>query len=219
MKKQFSITALTFLFMMVANLSFGQNKLGVRFFQGFQNQATESQYLVGPQNTVDYKLELGQISNSQTVGLFSQFEFGFLYFQPEFLYTRYSVSYELEDFSAESGTELSTIVENRQQFDVPVNAGVKFKGFRIGGGPIFHFAQEFESNFTDFSNITLQKKDISAGFQGSLGYDWSVFHFDLRYQTDFNSVTDHLRFSQRGLKTKANTSSVQLGVAVALGRK
>jgi len=219
MKNHLSTFLLSTLFVLLANISFGQNKIGVRFFQGFQQQTTESKYLVGAQNTVDYKLDLVDISNSQTVGLFSQFEFGFIYLQPEFLYTKYSVSYMIEDFSSEVGDEMSYVTENRQQFDLPINAGIKFKGFRVGVGPIFHFAQEYESNLSSFENITLVTRDLSAGFQGALGYDWKIFHFDLRYQTDFNAVTDHIQFSQRGLKMKANTSSVQLGLAVALGRK
>ncbi len=219
MKNHVSITPIILAFMLVSQMAFGQQKIGVRFFQGFQNQSTESKYLVNPDNAVEYKIDIGTISNSRTVGLFSQFEFGFIYLQPEFLYTNYSVSYDFEDFQGEGGSTMQNIVENRQQFDVPVNAGVKYKGFRVGGGPIFHFAQEFESNLAELRNITLKKKDFSAGFQGSLGYDWKIFHFDLRYQTDFNAVTDHIQFSQRGLKMRANTSSVQLGLAVALGRK
>lgn len=219
MKNQVSITLLILTFMFASNVSFGQKKIGVRFFQGFQEQTSESKYLVSPQNTVDYEVNLGNISNSQTVGLFTQFEFGFIYLQPEFLYTKYSVNYMFEDFQSEGGNTMVNVTENRQQFDVPVNAGVKFKGFRVGAGPIFHFAQEFESNLAELRNISLKKKDFSAGFQGSLGYDWKIFHFDVRYQTDFNAVTDHIQFSQRGLKMKANTSSLQLGLAVALGRK
>ena len=161
MKNHVSITLLILTFMFAANLSFGQNKIGVRFFQGFQNQSTESKYLVSPQNTVDYKVDLGTISNSQTFGLFSQFEFGFIYLQPEFLYTSYSVSYQFEDFQSEGGDAITNIVENRQQFDVPINAGIKFKGFRVGGGPIFHFAQEFESGLAELRSITLKKKDFS----------------------------------------------------------
>ena len=47
MNNQFRITLIAAsLVIFFASTSFAQNKIGIRFFQGFQNQTAESQYLV-----------------------------------------------------------------------------------------------------------------------------------------------------------------------------
>jgi len=203
-------------------LAFGsmnaQHDLGIRFQTGIQNQNTESTYLISAGKSVDYKLELSQISNTQSVGVYSLFNFGWLYFQPEVLYTKYDVNYMVQDFNAETD-EMSSFTENFQQIDVPINAGIRYKNFRFGGGPVFHMIQELNSDLADLNNLEIKAKNLSAGFQAGVGFDWKIVHFDLKYQTDFNSVSDHITFGSRPTKLKTTPSSVQFGMAIALGNK
>lgn len=212
-----SLLFIAVMFFAFGNLN-GQIDLGIRFQTGLQNQNTESTYLISAGKSVDYKLELNHISNTQSVGVYSQFNFGWLYFQPEVLYTRYDVNYMVQDFNAETD-EMKSYTENFQQIDIPVNAGLRYKNFRIGGGPIFHMIQELNSDLSDLNNLEIKTKNVSAGFQGGIGFDWKIVHFDLKYQTDFNSVGDHITFGNRATKLKTTPSSVQFGIAIALGSK
>lgn len=210
--------ALTALFFFFANLAFSQSQVGIRFYQGFQNHAPASKYIVSAGNRVDYKVDLDAVSNSQTVGLYSQIEFGYIYVQPEILYTKFSISYDVFNYNSESNVS-GKYFEHVQQIDIPVNAGIKYNGFRIGGGPIFHIAQSINSDMSDFEQVQISPKSITAGFQGGIGYDWKMIHFDIRYQRNFNSVSDHLKFSQQNLNLNSTASSLQLGIAIGLGKK
>ena len=196
-----------------------QFDLGIRFQTGLQNQQqAESIYLLGPNKSVDYKLEFQSISNTQSVGVYSQFNFGWLYFQPEVLYTRFDKQFLVEDFKSEvSGMQVYT--EEYQQFDIPINAGLRFNNFRIGGGPVFQFIQELNTELSELRNIEISPKNITAGFQGGIGFDYKVLHFDVKYQRNFASVSDHLFFASTPTKLKNTSSQIQFGVALALGNK
>ena len=218
MKYQNIITALFLLF--TSNLVFGQAQIGLRFQTGIPNYSSESQYLVSAGGNLDYQLTLKNISNSQSVGLYSQFKFGFLYFQPEVLYTKYNVSFEVDNYRSESLSNMTTTeTEFFQQLDFPINAGLRFKNFRLGGGPIFSLIQKLKSDISQLDNIDKVDRTISAGFQGGIGYDYKTFRFDIKYQRNFNSATDHLQFNNRIIKSKTNPTSIQFGLAVALGNK
>lgn len=195
-----------------------QFDLGIRFQTGIQNQQqAESVYLVSPNKSVDYMLEFHSISNTQAVGAFSQFNFGWIYFQPEVLYTRYEAQFLIEDFKSDiAGSKIYT--EKYQQFDIPVNAGLRFNNFRIGGGPVFQLVQELDTELEDLRNIDVSPRSISTGFQGGIGFDYKVIHFDIKYQRNFSSVSDHLSFGSVPTKLKNSSSTIQFGVALALGK-
>ena len=212
-----NLTILLFVIFQITS-TYGQNQLGFRFFHGINQQNTETVYLISEGKSIDYRVDLKSMSNSQSVGLFAQFNFGFLYLQPEFLYTNYSVSYQVEDYYVDGPSSLN-IEEKIQQIDLPINAGLLYKGFRLGGGPVFHFVQSINSDFNTLKNTTIDTKSIKAGFQGSLGYDWKIFHFDIRYQGDFNPISDHVYFNNSNIGLKSTPSSILLGIAMAINNK
>lgn len=195
-----------------------QHDLGLRFQTGIQNQNIESTYLISAGQSVDYKLQLNNISNTQSVGIYSLFNFGWLYFQPEVLYTKYDVQFKVQDFKAETD-DMLLYNERYQQIDLPINAGIRFKNLRVGGGPVFHLIQELNSDLSDLNNLEINPRNISAGFQGGIGFDWKIVHFDIKYQRDFSSVSDHISFGKTPTKLKTTPSSIQFGIAIALGNK
>lgn len=193
---------------------FAQGKLGVRFFNGYQFQSSESKYLIS-NNHVEYNLNLTNISNSQSVGLFSHFDFGYLFLEPEVLYTTYSVQYSGSRYDTESSSEFS-VTERVQQVDLPINAGINIKNVRIGCGPVFHVLKNNKSDLVRNSSIENISQTLTAGFQGSIGYSWKIFHADIRYQKEFNSLTDHLVYNNQKVNLSSTFSSLQFGIAVAL---
>lgn len=215
MKYQHIITTLIFLF--ACNLVSGQVKLGIRFQTGISKVQSESQYLVSEGKRVDYQLTIEDVSNTRSIGFYSQFDFGYLYFQPELLYTAYNITYDVFKFRTESANNNPAIyTEYFHQIDFPINAGIKYKNFRLGGGPVFNYLQGINSGVSKLENIEKFTRKISAGFQGSIGYDYSLFHFDIKYQSNFNTATDHLLFNNIAIKSKANPSSIIFGIALAL---
>lgn len=205
-------------FIVLALSGNAQIDMGLRFQTGIQTQNSESIYLIGPNRSVDYKLQLNQITNSQSVGIYSQFNFGWLYVQPEVLYTKYDVNYDVLSFNSDSD-EMKLYSETVQRIDFPVNAGLRWKNFRIGGGPVFQMFKNLNSELVELNNLEIKEKAITAGFQGGIGIDFGILHFDLKYQRDFNSVSDHISFGKVPTKLKTTPSSFQIGMAIALGKE
>lgn len=197
---------------------FSQGKIGVRFFTGYQFSEAQSAYLVNPDRIVDYNLSVSDVSASQSVGLFSHFDFGFLYLEPEVLYTRYNILFQGTRFKTESSIEFSE-VEIVEQIDLPINAGIQLKNVRIAVGPVFHVLKTNSSKLYNDSPISISNNNLTTGFQGTIGYSWKIFHFDLRYQKEFNSLTDHMIYNKNTIDLNSQFSSLQLGLAVALNTK
>lgn len=193
-----------------------QIDFGIRFQTGFSNQvSTESTYLIGPNKSVEYNLQVNQVSNTQSIGAFTQFKFGWLYLQPEVLYTRYESQFLVDDLRADA-VGMTEYNESYQQIDIPVNAGIRFKNFRLGGGPVFQMIQELNSDLSSLRNTEISPRSINGGFQGGIGYDWKILHFDLKYQRNFGTVVDHVNFGGSPADLGVSTSSFQFGIAVAL---
>jgi len=148
-------TAFVLFLFAVTNLS--AQKLGLRAEYGFQNLPTEATYLVGPNKSVDFKLSTISVTPSRSIGLYSQFDYGWLFFQPEVLYTTYEQTLSLEAFNEEVNTRQSSLFTERyQQFDIPVYAGVKIRGVKIGAGPVIHVGRNIDTDLTQFEKLSIK---------------------------------------------------------------
>ncbi len=209
-------TLLMFIFA-ASNLS--AQKLGLRAEYGVQGIAQQSTYLISANRSVDFKLSTVSVSPSRSIGLYTQFNYGWLFFQPEFLYTTYEQTVAVESFSEEAvhNGEIN-YRESFQQFDIPVYSGVKYKALKIGVGPVFHIGENINTDLTQFENLEIRPSKISAGIQAGIGLDLKYFNIDLKYQRDFNQSTDHIVFNNGNRHLNASISSFRLGVAFALGK-
>lgn len=195
-------------------------KVGLRAEYGIQSLSQESTFLISANRSIDYKLTTKSVSPSRSIGLYTQFDFGWLFFQPEVLYTTYEQTLEFESFSEEANPRSSNeIVESFQQFDIPLYAGVKYKNVKLGVGPVFHVGQNIDSDIADFTDIELRPSKVSAGIQTGIGFDLKYFNLDFKYQRDFNQATDHIYFNNYNKDLKNSISSFRVGLAFALGKK
>ena len=202
----------------ISSLS-AQQKLGLRIEYGMQHVKTQNSYLIGANNRIDYNLSIQDITPVQSIGLYAYKSFGNLFIQPEFLYSSYSVQYAIEDFTdSRPSTSTASKSERIQQFDIPVFAGLRFNNFRIGAGPVFHIGETIESELEVIDNINIKPTKLSAGLQLGLGFDFSFFAIDIKYNREFNQLSDHIRFENQPSGLTSNINSLRLGLAFAIGQ-
>lgn len=210
---------LAFLFTALTTVNLSAQKLGIRAEYGAQSLSQESTYLISANRSIDYRIGTKSVTPSRSIGLYTKFDYGWLFFQPEFLYTTYDQTLEIESFSEEArGIGVTEVTENFQQFDIPLYAGIQYKFIKVGAGPVFHVGQNIDSDIADFDNLEVRTTPISAGFQTGLGIDFKYFSLDLKYQRDFNQATDHIYFTDGNEALSNKLSSFRVGVAFALGK-
>lgn len=196
-----------------------QNKLGLKVEYGLNNIPTQSHYLVNENNQVEHQISILGATPSQSIGLYSSFDFGYIFLQPEALYTSYSVNYQIENFNNRvDEPSMMNVTEKIQQFDIPVYAGVRYKFLKFGAGPVFHIGETLESPFSDYESIKVKATKISAGFQAGIGVDLKYVNVDIKYQRDFNNVSDHLEYNGQPTGLKSSLSGLRIGVAFNIAR-
>lgn len=193
-----------------------QAKYGIRGEYGFTSNQHEKQIVMSSYNAIDNVVDIQSLGNSSSVGLFSQFKFGFLFVQPEVLYTVYTNKYAVKAYDIETREKSLTINEKFQNIEMPITAGVNVGNMRLGFGPIFSYNLKNESDFTNLENVSVNNSKLLSAFSASFGYDYRNFHFDLRYVNGFNSVTEHISFDNAKYDLKSTLNRIKLGVAISL---
>ena len=202
------------------SLGLSAQKVGLRAEFGLQSLPQQSTYLIGSNKSVDFKISTVSVTPATSVGLYTQFDYGWMFFQPEFLYTTYSQTLSVENFSEEAGTRPDNLyTDEYQQFDIPVYAGVKIKRVKIGVGPVFHVGRNINTELTQFEKLEIKPSTVSAGVQAGVGVDLKYFNLDIKYQRDFNQATEHIYFNESNRQLNSSLSSLRVGIAFALGKK
>ncbi len=205
--------------MMAFNTIQAQNKLGVKVEYGLNAVPTQSTFLVNEFNQVEHELSIVSATPAQSIGLYSAFDFGYIFLQPEALYTSYSMNFEIENFNSQvDAPSTLTVTEKIQQFDIPVYAGVRYKFLKFGAGPVFHIGQHIESSFSDLGKLSVKPAQISAGFQAGIGLDLKYVNVDVKYQREFNSVTDHIEYNSQPVGIKSSLSGIRIGIAFNIAK-
>ena len=99
--------------------------------------------------------------------------------------------------------------------EIPFNAGVNFKNFKIGVGPVLDIKMNIDSELSHISDYKDTSKSMDFGFQGLLGYNLGIFHFDLKYINKFSSITDGFAIGFDELKYKKSANRLMLGIGIS----
>lgn len=213
------VLSIVFATMFILNSINAQQRFGVKLDYGINNLEQQSKFLIGQNNSIDYKLSVEDISGTQSIGITSIFDFGNLFLQPEFVYSSYAVKYNLENFSDRRSNVSNTVIqESIKQFDIPVYAGLKFNRIRIGAGPVFHLKESISTSLHDYEGLSINPTKFSAGLQAGIGIDLDYIVFDVRYETQYNQVSDHIQYNNQPTGLKSNVQGIKVGVALVLGK-
>lgn len=194
-------------------------KIGLRAEYGINSFKSESMYLLGPNKTIDYELTTADVSNSNSIGLFTSFKFGYLFLQPEVLYTQYESTFKLSSFG-ESRVRLNNKVftQRFQQVDMPIVAGVHYKRLKFGAGPVFHFGETIKTDALELENLEIKSNNFSTGYQLGVGVSFDYFDIDVKYQGAFNQANDHIIHRNAKTAAKNSTSTIKVGIAVHISK-
>ena len=123
--------------------------------------------------------EFAEVGRSLGILLHAEKEIniGFLWFQPELLYTAVGGNYTY----IESG-QRTVIKEDLKRLDFPILVGYRIFFLRFFTGPVVNFKLESESGINGISGFNREFKSTTFGFQVGAGIKIQRFIMDLKFE-------------------------------------
>ncbi len=160
-----------------------------------------------------YEMEYIGNSSVMSVGFMAFNNLGPVFLQTEFLATKYDLNFKIANYKSREDPQLYEQVY--YMVEIPFAAGVNFKNFKIGLGPVFEINVDKESDFNIMDNYVDQSQNLDFGFHGLVGYRIGVLHIDLKYVYKFSGIVDDFTFGHDEFMyaKSANRFSFSVGVA------
>jgi len=198
----------------VTAVGFGQWSIGPRVAVGSITTEAQDVTIIAQSDNIppDLRFEGGNSVQSLGFMLYNNIGIGFLQF--EVLGTKYemdftSSKYVNGEMAGTSHTETNFILE------LPVAAGFRVKNTKIGVGPVLEIAVDKKNNFSLIDRYHDTSKKFNGGFQGLVGYNKGIFHFDLKYVYRFESIVDGIAIGMDRLKLNKSANRLTFSVGVA----
>ena len=172
---------LTIMALFMINISYGQFTLGPRL--GLSSSTVDfDPFTIGGET-----VSSGNATAGFHAGAFARVTLGFLYIQPEALFTQSGGEIELNDGVLK---EIREVEFNK--LDFPVMIGTKFlKIFRIQAGPTFSMLLDAEAKGLE-EDIKSGYKDSTIGYQAGAGVDLWNLVIDVKYEGNLSTFGDEL---------------------------
>ena len=190
-------------------------RFGIKLGKSIMSGGSETTYAGNANNEALYKVSIGNLSPKYTFGLFGQQKFGWLYLEGNAMYSSYNVDYDIVTYS-NNDTPNSKKQEKFGYVDLQVMAGLTYKGFRLGVGPVAHILANHSSDMTNMEGYTEKMRTISYGFSGAIGYDINRFSFDVKYDKAFRSVGDHIYYGNKKSLFNETPDAITFTLGIAL---
>ena len=167
--------------MLMIHISYGQFTLGPRIGLSSSNVDFDPFTLNGE------TVSSGNATAGFHAGVFSRITLGFLYIQPEALFTQSGGEIELSDNGFK---EIREIEFNK--LDFPVMFGTQFlKIFRIQAGPTLSMLLDADVKGIE-EEIKSGYKDATIGYQAGVGLDLWNLVIDVKYEGNLSTFGDEL---------------------------
>ena len=172
---------LTIMALLMINISYGQFTLGPRI--GLSSSSVDfDPFTIGGET-----ISSGNATAGFHAGAFARITLGFLYIQPEALFTQSGGEIELSDGAINDIREIEF-----NKLDFPVMVGTKFlKIFRIQAGPTFSMLLDAEAKGIE-EDIKSGYKDSTIGYQAGAGVDLWNLVVDVKYEGNLSTFGDEL---------------------------
>ena len=190
-----------------------QWKIGPKVSYGTVTQEASEIRIVPMRDFVFYDLQFLGGSDVKSIGFMAYNDLGPVFLQSEMMATTYSLDFALSGYkSSDGGTQ--TFREQYYIMEIPFNAGIKIKNFKVGLGPVLDVLIDIDSEMASIDDYRDMNKSIDFGFQGMIGYNLGILHIDFKYVNKFSSITDAfaLGFDEMKYKKSANRMSLSIGV-------
>ncbi len=203
--------AFSFLFAVVTQ---AQWTIGPRVAIGNVSQADAEIRIFPSGDKVPRKIMFHGGGSVNSLGLMAYNKIGPAFLQVEALATQYKLQFEARNAFA-SDASPQELNETNYIIELPVSAGINYKNFKLGTGPVF------EVNLSKSSELETQEgykdlsKSINSGFQFLLGYQIGKAHIDVRYLNRFTSISDEFGLGDDILKLNKSANRLTLALGVA----
>lgn len=172
---------LTIMALLMINISYGQFTLGPRV--GLSSSSVDfDPFTVGGES-----VSSGTATAGFHAGVFSRITLGFLYIQPEALFTQSGGEIELSDNGVSDIREIEF-----NKLDFPVMVGTKFlKLFRVQAGPTLSMLLDADVKGIE-EDIKSGYEDATIGYQAGIGIDLWNLVIDVKYEGNLSTFGDEL---------------------------
>jgi len=172
---------LTIMALLMINLAYGQFTLGPRV------GLSSSSIKFDPFTIGGATISSGDATAGFHVGIFSRITLGFLYIQPEALFTQSGGEITLDDGVLEEIREVKFT-----KLDFPVMLGTHFlKVFRVQAGPTLSLLLDATAEGLE-EEIKSGYNDATIGYQAGIGLDLWNLVFDVKYEGNLSTFGDEL---------------------------
>lgn len=188
--------------------------IGPKISYGMITQKAAEIPVMPQSDFIVYDLEYLGSSAVTSVGFMAENDLGPVFLQTEVLATTYGMDFYLSGYKSQ-GDNSRIYRENYYFVEIPFAAGIKKKNFKIGVGPVIDIKVDEDSELKSVDGYRDTSKSMDFGFQGLIGYNLGVFHFDAKYVNKFSSIADGFAFGYDRLQYKKSANRLTLSVGVA----
>ncbi len=190
-----------------------QWKIGPKVSYGTITQTSSKIEVVPQGNFQSYEIEYVGSSDVKSIGFMAINDLGPVFLQAEFLATTFSNNFYVVGFKSDMDPP-RVYRENYFIAELPFAAGIKKGNFKLGGGPVMDVIVDTDSELSTMSNYRNTSKAMDFGFQGLIGYNLGLVHFDLRYVNKFTSIVDGFAFGYDRMKYKKSANRLTMSVGL-----
>ncbi len=191
-----------------------QWSIGPKVSYGYITQKSSKIEVIPMSDFIVYDMEFTGATPVTSAGFVAYNDLGPIFLQTEFLASTYSLTFMLKGYKNLSDAPR----DYREQYyfvEIPFNAGVKIKDFKIGLGPVLDLTIDKDSELSEVEGYRDTSKATEFGFQGMIGYNLGLFHFDLKYVNKFTSIVDGFSLKNDRLKYSNSANRLTLSIGMA----
>lgn len=206
------ITILTFL-CLAASVD-AQWKIGPRVSVGVITQSETNIPVMPHGDYLTYEFGYAGSPEVNSLGFMAYNSLGPVFLQSEFLATRYSLDFTMATYKNIDAPQLYK--ETHYVFEIPFAAGVHYKNFKFGLGPVFEINVDKDSELAIMDNYKDRTKRTDFGFHGLLGFRKGVVHIDLKYHYKFSSMVEDFAIGHDQFKFNKSANRLTLAFGLAI---
>ncbi len=210
--KNLSIFSLFFILLFAFSAN-AQTKFGFKTSYTHFLTQEEISYAAIDSRSITHEVSFIEMTPAKSLGIFTQSNMGFLFFQTEALYSQHSNKFQVKSY-VNDDIDGQILSEDYKNLDLNIVAGINKNNWRFGVGPKFHVNLDVTSDLNQLDFYQERRKSVTQGFQGLVGYNFGRMHVDLRYERDFSTVGNHIFFNDEkaAFSNKINALSLHVGM-------
>lgn len=172
--------------------------------------------LIGNENDfLSYEVELQTTKPVMQIGVFGFKKIGYLWIEGDLMYSRFGNNYSVQSYIGRDDPE-EKYDELFHYIDFQVLAGIHANNFRLGVGPVAHTLARYTGGIEVPDIYVARPRRVSFGFSGDVGYDLGNFKLDIKFETSFRSVGDHIYYGPIQSKFKGTPDMITLSMAMVI---